>query len=354
MELRKREGVLTQSVVERLLAPGGVVILSPDRSERHASARARELLGWSETDEAAWERLETALAQARAAAEGDGRAVGRPMELRWQRAGEAEGRRLVVSEEQDGEGSRRRVLHLLDAEALEAKIRLEALGAGSEALGRLLRAVFHDLKSPLNTMVLNLELLRDRLERMEVDDAEAKARHLRYVGVLKEEVARLGQGLQSLQTGLLPPGGGAEPCDLRDLVRQLEWMLVARARQMRVAIQIDVPGEPVVAAAHPQLVRSMMLAVAVTVMEAMAEGGRLELGLERRASEAVFRVVVREAATFVPLAEGSADDRYNMSAGAGAGIGAAAAVAEAQGGSLSIVTGTGHDACFQLNLPISL
>ena len=65
-----------------------------------------------------------------------------------------------------------------------------------------LRAAVHDLRAPLNSMALNLELLRSRLEKDEGLDSGDKSHYMRYVESLRQEIARLGGMLQGMQREL--------------------------------------------------------------------------------------------------------------------------------------------------------
>lgn len=67
-----------------------------------------------------------------------------------------------------------------------------------------LSTAIHDLRAPLNGMVLNLELLKGRLEA-DVDVAPgAKTDYLRYVGKVQKDIGRLKELLNAMQIELSP------------------------------------------------------------------------------------------------------------------------------------------------------
>src|SRR5215210_4455877 len=73
----------------------------------------------------------------------------------------------------------------------------------------------HDLKTPLNVAVLNLELLRMRLRKLDLaDDAKVSA----YTAAIETELRRLGRIFDAFFLVSTPPGEGApSPLDVMGL-----------------------------------------------------------------------------------------------------------------------------------------
>jgi signal transduction histidine kinase len=61
------------------------------------------------------------------------------------------------------------------------------------------RKLGHDLRGPLNAMVLNLDLLRTTLERDEAEE-DVVARRRRYIGAIQREIDRMNVGLAEAVT----------------------------------------------------------------------------------------------------------------------------------------------------------
>ena len=65
--------------------------------------------------------------------------------------------------------------------------------------------VVHDLKTPLQAMVMNLELLKESLAlNTEATDERVRARQTRYMDVLRDEVSRLDRQLRALLVHTVP------------------------------------------------------------------------------------------------------------------------------------------------------
>lgn len=151
------------------------------------------------------------------------------------------------------------------------------------------RVLAHDLKSPLNTMQLSLELLADALAEDDGMPAAvpSRERRLRHVGILREELARLNAILQSALEAREPLGTAAAPFDLREPVREIARLLVPQARRQRVDVDVQMPDAAVPAFGYRERLRQALLNVASASLEGMPEGGRLSLALENGPSSVV-------------------------------------------------------------------
>jgi signal transduction histidine kinase len=155
------------------------------------------------------------------------------------------------------------------------------------SLSGLFHGLVHDLKSPINSLVVNLELLKVSIS--ETPDLE---RQRRYVRILDEELMRLNRSVERLLPAAGPPQEERGRFDLRDLVEQVSELLSTTARHQSVKYQLDLPAEGgrVSIEGYRDHVKQAFLALAVNALEAMPKGGRLEIRLNADAGEAVLTV----------------------------------------------------------------
>src|SRR6185369_1586654 len=100
---------------------------------------------------------------------------------------------------------------------------------------RFYAAFVHDLKAPLNAMVMTLELLTLSVQSG-ADDEASRDKQLKYVGVLNEEIRRLDRQLRTLLSHTAQPSHGRQPLDLRVLLQDLDALLVPQAKRQRVTL----------------------------------------------------------------------------------------------------------------------
>ncbi|HEX8360393.1 MAG TPA: HAMP domain-containing sensor histidine kinase [Longimicrobium sp.] len=144
-----------------------------------------------------------------------------------------------------------------------------------DLLERLADDLAHEIKNPLHSMVINLEVLKRRVARVagESDDLQ------RYFGVLSGELERVNRRIELLLR-LSRPGRGAETTTLRDLVEELMELITleARHREARVDFQpgdgaprVFVPREPA---------RQVILNLVLDALDATGPGATLRLVLD--------------------------------------------------------------------------
>lgn len=103
----------------------------------------------------------------------------------------------------------------------------------------------HDLKTPLNVAVLNLELLRMRLRKVADDGSDEKITN--YTSAIEMELRRMGHIFDAFFLLSTPPAGEGDPVKL-DIAP-----IIAEAAS-KTAMPVEVDG-PVVIVAHESRIR---------------------------------------------------------------------------------------------------
>ncbi|MDX2165771.1 MAG: hypothetical protein SF182_01860 [Deltaproteobacteria bacterium] len=166
-----------------------------------------------------------------------------------------------------------------------------AWAARMRALAAFAPGYFHDLKGPLNTIVLRLELLRV------VPGGEAAEEKRRAsVAAIEDQVRRLDRLLQGWLLQTAPPASPAD-CDLRALVQDLAALATPAARKARVELALALPEEAILVRASAAGMATALLDLlrqAVTgsdpgsglTIELLVQGGRAHLVLRGAALDA--------------------------------------------------------------------
>jgi len=142
----------------------------------------------------------------------------------------AGGRTLVAQARRlDGAGGATLVL-LSDPAALAGAAEALVQAQHLRTLTRISPAVAHDLRAPINAMVFNLEILKETVAAGKGAEPAGRERQLRYVGVLRDELARLHRELEIFLSQTSGRGDQTETLDLREPVAELVALLVPPAR----------------------------------------------------------------------------------------------------------------------------
>jgi signal transduction histidine kinase len=330
----------------------GLLLVGPDKTLDFANAAARELLGCPGSGELErrWHEkrslLETGGAGGRA---GSARMdVDIPYNERVNR--------LRLEWYARGDGDRDGWLILVKnreiLKALEKELRLAIQMRG---FAHFYRASVHDLKAPLNAMVLNLQLLKSTLSKQSATlDGDTLERQTRCMSVLGEEITRLDRSLGTILTQAAPPSDTLQQFDLRELINDLATLLNPQARHQQVALTTEMPEQAVPFTGHRDGLKQALLNIAINALESMPQGGRMDIDLT--ATEGRASISIRDTGPGIPpevLGEIYKMHFTTKDGGTGIGLYVARSVVESHGGEVRVDTKLGQGTCFQIDLPLS-
>jgi len=227
-----------------------------------------------------------------------------------------------------------------------------ALAIQMRALTRFLMEVVHDLRAPLNAMVINLELLKDVLPADE--DVERLAKRQRYIGVLGDEVQRLNRSLTALLTQTARPAEASQQFDLRAIVEELVTLLGPQAKAQHVTIETTLPPDPLSIDGRRDRVKQALLNVAINGLEAMPEGGTMQMTAAREGNEA--HVTIHDEGAGIPadiVPRIYAMHFTTKSGGTGIGLYVARSVALAHHGTIRVDSAPGAGTTVHIGLPLA-
>ena len=154
------------------------------------------------------------------------------------------------------------------------------------ASGRLTRGVAHEVKNPINAIVLHLQLLQNKLSQSEPDTR-------RHVEIIDSEIHRLDRVVQTLVDFTRPRDLNLEEVDLRELLEDVAGLAAPDAEQHGVAIERSVPVEPLLVNVDIDLMKQALLNVVLNGVQAMSGGGRLTISAHRDEEIVVAEILDR-------------------------------------------------------------
>jgi signal transduction histidine kinase len=230
--------------------------------------------------------------------------------------------------------------------ALETDLRL---AAQRRALMSLYRGLVHDLKAPLNALGLNLELLRRSIGGGGGADTPDQRQRLEVVG---SEIERLRRGLELLLEQTAPPRPTTGAVDVKEVLGHLGLLLGPQARQQDVSFTLAAEGDGLEVEASADQLEQAILNLAVNALEAMPNGGALQLQARRLGTTIV--VTVEDTGSGLPEAVQQrlfALHVTTKATGTGIGLYTSRAIVASLGGDLRLER-TGPDGTtFALELP---
>ena len=248
--------------------------------------------------------------------------------------------------EEDGE----RIGALLTLRDSESVHRIEdeiELSRRLAAIGRLTSGVAHEVKNPINAIVVHLEVLRQKLREIDPDTR-------RHMDVIGSEIHRLDRVVQTLVDFTRPVDLRLSETDLNKLVADVVMLASPAAEKHRVGIERQSSQERLPARIDADLVKQAILNIVLNGVQAMPEGGKLRIATRREGDGAL--ITIRDQGPGIPT--DIRDKVFNLyfttkKGGSGIGLAMAYRVVQLHHGTVEFSSVDGHGTTFFLRLPLS-
>lgn len=204
-----------------------------------------------------------------------------------------------------------------------------------QLITRLADDLGHEVKNPLHAMVINLELLK---RRVQAGDAAAA---LSRIAIVEEQVGRLNELVGALVQLLRPVKDPSAAVELDHAVEDLLPLVRAQARLSHVSLEYQPAGDGALVALDREAMRHLVLGVVTRSLDELrrSAGSRLEIRGDRRNGEVFLRV-----AGYPGRAPESARSEDDARDGRGMPMGVVRALAAEAGGALELEGGGGNGA----------
>lgn len=217
-------------------------------------------------------------------------------------------------------------------------------------LGTLTGGLAHEIKNPLSTVQLNLQLLREDLD----PSAAAHGRIFHRLDTVQRETARL----RDILDDFLRYAGKLEltlsDVDLNDLLADLVDFFLPQAQVQRVQLRLRRFEGPLIARVDPRLLKQAVLNLMINALQAMTgmDGGELILSLSRRTGEALIEVI-DTGKGITPENQQRIFQAYYSTRPGGSGLGLAMTrrIIQEHGGRLEVRSEAGKGSDFMIYLP---
>ncbi|MGZ6175902.1 MAG: ATP-binding protein, partial [Candidatus Binataceae bacterium] len=146
------------------------------------------------------------------------------------------------------------------------------------ALGQLAGALAHEIKNPLNFISLAIDQLRARYAPQLQSDQD---NYRRQLGVMKDEVHRLSELIQSFLNYGRPIEVHPAPTDVRALVGNVLELSDSKLRSQSIQALQQGAEAPVILNVDAEKLHACFINVVANAIQAMPEGGELNIAFKR-------------------------------------------------------------------------
>jgi signal transduction histidine kinase len=237
------------------------------------------------------------------------------------------------------------LLILRDAESVRRIQDEIEISRQMSASGRTTRGVAHEVKNPINAIVLHLQLLQSKLQQIDPDTR-------RHMDIIGNEIHRLDRVVQILVDFTRPRDLHLEEIDLRGLLEDVIMLATPDAEQHGVTVERKLGPDPLSVRVDPDVMRQAILNVVLNGMQAMGQGGVLTISA-RREEDSIISEIRDQGAGIPHELQEKIFELYFTTKKGGSGIGLAQTYQALQWhyGSIDFETVEGEGTTFRLRLP---
>jgi signal transduction histidine kinase len=235
------------------------------------------------------------------------------------------------------------------------------------ALGRLSAGVAHEVKNPLNAMMIHLELLRQQFTSR-AGATRAAAAHggtvavaappvdpdpaIEHVNIIANEIRRLDAVVQGFLKFSRPEDLKLQPVALKALLGELVPVVQSEADRSGVQVVIQSDGVPDVNG-DPAMLRQAFLNLALNAVQAMPSGGTLRVQCDKAAGRRVAVSFVDTGVGIAPEHLQRIFDLYFTTREKGSGIGLSMVyrIVQMHDGEIEVQSTPGAGTTFRVLLP---
>ncbi|MEW6357783.1 MAG: ATP-binding protein [Planctomycetota bacterium] len=244
--------------------------------------------------------------------------------------------------------------YLYATRAVEKAREMEDRARVSERLafvGKLAGGLAHEIKNPLGTLNLNLQLIREDFEKA---TTPADQRLCKKIDVLQREAKRL----EEILNDFLRYARSSEPSmtehDLNQVVDDVVNFVSPEMTLHKVQVRIQYDDQIPPMRLDADLLKQALLNIIINAQQAMPKGG--ELIIQTAREDGAARIDITDTGGGIPPEE--REKIFNVyystkKTGTGLGLPTAKRIVEEHRGSIDFQSDVGKGTCFTIKLPIA-
>lgn len=254
----------------------------------------------------------------------------------------------------DQPGSRRFLAVIKDRDMIRALENDLRTATRFYCLATLYIGAAHDLRGPLNNMVVYLELLKQAARRtaQREPESEESASQRKYIEMIQQSIYSLNSYVQALLDLTAPAKDVLTETDIGQALTEIAGLLRAPAKLQGVALDWQLSEKPLRVIGQPVQLRQALLNIIINALEAMPAGGCLTVRGSSAEQGIAIEICDKGAGIPEALQDRIFDMHFSTKEGrTGIGLYVARSIVQEHGGTITVDSKLGAGSCFHVHLP---
>jgi signal transduction histidine kinase len=218
-------------------------------------------------------------------------------------------------------------------------------------IARLAGGLAHEIKNPLSTIRLNLELLAEEFDGAETPQ---QRRALKRIDVVQREAGRLQELLDEFLNFSKVRQVHLKPTDLNSVVEELLDFFAPQAEESGIEVSRFLDPELPHVMLDAEMFRGALLNLVINAQQAMPDGGQLVARTFARGPSVALQLIDTGQGMDEKTGAAIFEAFYSTKpGGTGLGLPTAGKVIEAHGGRIAVQSEVGRGTQFTIELPVA-
>jgi signal transduction histidine kinase len=240
------------------------------------------------------------------------------------------------------------LVRLRDPEA-QRKINRELETADRlSAISRITSGVAHEVKNPLNAILLHVEVARSKLSHGDTEVGE-------QMEIISREILRLDRVVRTFLDFTRPVELRLDNVPVQELVREIVDLAEPQTAAGNIRVSVNAQADGVEVRVDRDLLKQAVLNIVFNAIQAMPEGG--ELGFEASAGKDTAELRISDTGAGIPAEVRDKIFRLyfsTKSGGSGIGLAMAFRIVQIHDGTIGFTSEPGRGTTFVIRLPIAV
>ena len=221
-------------------------------------------------------------------------------------------------------------------------------------LGHIATAVNHEIKTPLNVLYMNLQLLNKKIKKCDIPEIKQKDGMLGITSLIDNEVSRINEIIEEFVKYARFPAPDFKENDINQIIEDITEMIDQSAKNANVAVEVD----------HDETLESVMLDekkiiqallnLCMNGIHAMPDGGVLRIGSKKEEDNVLLSVEDNGKGISPADLERIFEPFFTKKEkGMGLGLAIVQRIVEDHGGRISCRSEIGQKTVFEILIPLN-
>jgi signal transduction histidine kinase len=234
---------------------------------------------------------------------------------------------------------------------LKKKEKHETIKADLTEAGILASGLAHEIRNPLNSIKINIQLLQEDIEESSISEEE-KTEFKETVESITYEIGRLNELMTNFLTYARPVMLKKTTVNLNSFIENLVDFLSNQAQASNVTFNLNLPKTPIETEVDEQKLRQSFLNILINDIQILSGGGQIKISMKT-----VRDIVVIEITDNGPgMTENFMKEMFvafssQRKGGTGLGLSIAQKMIKAHGGGIKVKSELGKGTTFSIILP---